>query len=111
MTSMSVVAFPRPTSRHSVSMLVDDSFVGVVFTVMAITAVVATATTGYAWGSLLMYSGALRILEVFTTALLLREMYTRRNSFRSKLLTKIRDRNRDQDSEREREERQSSGAA
>lgn len=110
-TGMSVVAFPRPTSRHSVSMLVDDSFVGVVFTVMAITAVVATATTGYAWGSLLMYSGALRILEVFTTALLLREMYTKRNSFRSKLLSKIRDRNRDQDSEREREERQSSGAA
>lgn len=105
--TLSLVPYSTPTSRHSVSVLVDDSFVGISFTVMSITAVVATATTGYAWGSLLMYSGALRILEVFSTALLLGELHTSRNAFRSKLLKSIRERDR----EREREERQISSAA
>jgi hypothetical protein len=54
-----------------------------------------------------MYSGALRILEVFSTALLLGELHTSRNAFRSKLLKSIRERDR----EREREERQISSAA
>ena len=82
----------RSSPQYSISTLIDDSLVGITFTVISLVAVIAAATVNYVWGSILIYSGALRVLEVISTALLLRELYIVRNPFRAKLLKSIRER-------------------